>query len=122
MKNDLMLALLGIGFLCLLASFWRAHRRKDFEFSAFDLVMENGKVSKIALAFMVVLCVTTWIMIDLQIKGKMTEGYLTSFGAMWVFPLVAKVVFGKNEMPGITTMTATSITATTTQEAQNGAA
>lgn len=120
MKNDLMLAVLGIGFLCLLLSFWKAHRRPDFQFSAFDLIMENGKVSKIALAFMVVLGVTTWIMVDLQIKGKMSEGYLTTYGAMWVFPLVAKVVFNKAEMPSTSTMTMTATT--TTQEVPNGPA
>lgn len=114
-RADLMLVVLGIGFASLLVSFWRAHRRPDFQFSAFDLVMENGKVSKIALAFMLVLGVTTWIMVDLQIKGKMSEGYMTTYGAMWVFPLVAKVVFGKNDMPTTSTMTMTASTTTTSE-------
>lgn len=92
MQLFLLLALTAI-----LASFWFAHRSKNFEFNAFDLLMENGKVSKIAVAFMGVLAVTTWIMVDLQITGKMTEGYLTTYGAMWVTPLIARVVFNKQE-------------------------
>lgn len=101
-RQDIMLVVLGVGTLAMLITFWRAHRDSLIQFNAMDLIMENGKVSKIALAFMLVLAVTTWIMIDLQINGKMTEGYLTTYGAMWVLPLVAKVVFNKNEMPSVT--------------------
>lgn len=94
MQVGLLLALIAI-----LVSFWRAHHSQTFEFNAFDLLMENGKVSKIAVAFMGVLAVTTWIMVDLQVTGKMTEGYLTTYGAMWVTPLIARVVFNKQESP-----------------------
>lgn len=94
MQMFLLLSLIGIG-----VSFWRAHHSPTFEFNAFDLLMENGKVSKIAVAFMGVLAVTTWIMVDLQVTGKMTEGYLTTYGAMWVTPLIARVVFNKQESP-----------------------
>lgn len=88
---------LGLALVAILVSFWRAHHSKTFEFNAFDLLMENGRVSKIAVAFMGVLAVTTWVIVDLQITGKMTEGYLTTYGAMWVTPLVAKVVFNKSD-------------------------
>lgn len=88
---------LGLALIGIFVSFWRAHHSKTFEFNAFDLLMENGRVSKIAVAFMGVLAVTTWVIVDLQITGKMTEGYLTTYGAMWVTPLVAKVVFNKQE-------------------------
>lgn len=90
---------LVLGLIAIFVSFWRAHHSKTFEFNAFDLLMENGKVSKIAVAFMGVLAVTTWVIVDLQITGRMTEGYLTTYGAMWVTPLVARVVFNKQESP-----------------------
>jgi hypothetical protein len=99
MKPDWMLIILACAAMLVLLSFWRAHRTPGFEFNAFDLIMENGHVSKIALAFMLVLAVTTWVIIDLQIKGHLTEGYFTMYGTMWVLPLVAKVVFNKTEMP-----------------------
>ena len=106
MKNFTpMNALLVLGLAFIVLTLWRAHLGRTNPLNAFDLVMEDGKLSRVAFAFMLVLGVTTWIMIDLQIKGKMTEGYLTSFGAMWVLPLVAKFVFGKTEMPGITSST-----------------
>jgi hypothetical protein len=104
---------LALAFVMVIISFWHAHRRHDVSFNALDLVMVNGQVDKIALAFMVVLGVTTWIVIDLQLKGKLTEGYFTTYGGMWVIPLVAKVVFNKAEIPtstSVTSMTSTTVT------------
>lgn len=92
MQVFLFVALIGIG-----ASFWRAHKDHTFNFNAFDLLMENGHVSKISVAFMLVLVVTTWLMIDLQMTGKLTEGYFTIYGSMWVAPLIARVVFNKSD-------------------------
>jgi len=80
--------------------------------------MENGKVSKIALGFMVVLAVTTWVVIVKEIKGTLTEGIFGLYGTMWVLPLVAKVVFNKTEMPGTTV---TSMTTTTEKEVHHEA-
>jgi hypothetical protein len=38
---------------------------------------------------------TSWVILDLQLHGKMTEGYLTVYGGMWVAPLIARVLFNK---------------------------
>lgn len=112
MKIDWMLVILALGALLIGLSIWRAHRKPGFEFNTFDLIMENGKVSRIALAFMLVLAVTTWIVVDLTIKGKLTEGYFTMYGSMWVIPLVAKVVFNKSEAPEPGTTITTKIEST----------
>lgn len=111
--HDWMLAILAVSAVVVLVSFWRAHRNNKIQFNAMDLIMVDGKVDKIALTFMLVFLVTTWIMIDLQIKGRMTEGYMTTYGAMWVLPLVAKVLFNKTDMPGTTT--STTLTQQTTE-------
>lgn len=109
------LDLMGIFLLIILAiiaiSFWRAQKSPLLAFDAFDLIMENGRVSKIAIAFLLVLLVTTWVIVDLQLKGNLTEGYFMAYGGMWVMPLVAKVVFNKTEMP--MNSTTTSLTETT---------
>jgi hypothetical protein len=99
--RDWMLAILVLAVFSVLLSFWRAHHSALIQFSAFDLVMENGRVSKIAVAFMLVLGVTTWTIVYLTIRDKLTEGYFLAYGAMWVGPLVAKVVFNKTEMPSL---------------------
>lgn len=108
-KFDPMLTILAIVAVWVIIAFYRAHRKPGFEFNMFDLVMENGRVSRIGVAFMTVLGVTTWVFIDLQITGKMTEGFMTTYGLMWVAPVVAKVFFNKTEPPGITTVETTTI-------------
>jgi hypothetical protein len=98
MTIDWMLVVLGLVALLVAVSVWRAHRTPEFAFNVFDLLMENGRVSKIAVAFMLVLGVTTWVIINLTVKDKMTEGYLTTYGAMWVAPILVKVL-SKSEPP-----------------------
>jgi hypothetical protein len=105
--REWMLAILAGVFLLGLLMFWRAQRSRQIAFDALDLIMENGRVSRIALAFMVAFAVTTWIMVYMTIQGKLTEGLFGLYGALWVGPLVAKVVFNKNDMPGSVTSTTT---------------
>ena len=90
--------ILACGVALIVVSFWRAHKKPGFDFNAFDLVMSRGKVDKIAVVFMAVFAVTTWVIVDLQIKDKLTEGYFISYGGLWVSPLVAKVLFNKPDM------------------------
>jgi len=62
-------------FTLLLAwSFLRAHRDPEFRLDLFDLVMSDGRLSRISVAFMVTLCATTWVIIRLTLDGKLTEG------------------------------------------------
>lgn len=110
--RDIMLGVLGAAALLAVFTMWRAHRDALSQFNALDLVMENGRVSKIALAFMIAFGVTTWAFAYLTVQGKMTEGLFLAYGSMWVAPLVVKVVFNKNEMPG-TTSTTTMVQQTT---------
>lgn len=115
MKFDPMPWVLGAVAIFVVVSFWRAHCACNTAFNAFDLITENGKVSKIALAFMLAFAVTTWILIDQQIKGTLSEGVFGLYLGAWVAPLVAKVVFNKVEMPS-TTVTATVTKTETTKE------
>lgn len=72
-------------------SFYRAHRNPDFTFNAFDLLMEGGRVSRIACAFMATLVVTSWVIVRLTVEGKLTEGIFAAYVAAWVAPIVAKL-------------------------------
>jgi hypothetical protein len=113
-KIDWMLTILASCAVVVVVSFWQAHRRPGFDFNAFDLVTENGKVSNEKFTFMCAFAMTTWLMVDLHLKGKMTEGYLGLYIAAWVGPLVAKVIFKKTDMPGTITASKSSETITTT--------
>jgi hypothetical protein len=116
MKIDWMLTILVCAVVLTIYSFWHAQKNPTFDFNCFDLLMVNGKVDKTSVAFMLVLGVTTWLMVDLQIKSKMTEAYFLAYSGAWIAPLVAKIVFGKTEMPGTTTTSTTSITQATTEK------
>ncbi len=117
MKFEVMHAVLAIFILIIGVSVWNAHKSKTMVFNAFDLLMENGRVSKIAVAFMLVLLVSTWVIVDQQISGKLTEGLFGLWLTAWVTPLVAKVVFAKIDPPGTTSTTSTTIMQETTEKA-----
>jgi hypothetical protein len=72
-------------------SFYRAHRNADFVFNVFDLIMENGRVSRIACAFLATLIVTSWVVVRLTLDGHLTEGLFTAYVAAWVAPIIAKL-------------------------------
>lgn len=102
-------AALLVGLLLVVWSVYRAQKDPAFQFDIFDLLMENGRVSKIAVAFMVTLAATTWILLRLTIDGKLTEGYFASYGALWVAPLVAKLFSTPPTTSSITQTSTTTI-------------
>lgn len=92
-------------------SFYRSHRNPSIQFDLFDLLMENGRLSRIACAFMATLIVTSWVIIRLTVEGKLTEGLFTAYVAAWVAPIVAKLFSGPSSTA---TATSTSTVSTTT--------
>ena len=80
-----------IGVLAILWSVYRLHKSPDVDFNLLDLLMENGRVSKVSCEMMWSFALHSWVMIDLEVHGKMTEGYLTIYGATWVAPLIARI-------------------------------
>lgn len=109
-------AALLIGMLALMWSFYKAQKNPAFSFDLFDLVMENGKLSKTAVAFMATLIVTSWVMLRLTLDGKLSDGIFLGYGAMWVAPLVAKL-FSAQPAAGTTTTTDSTKITTSTVEA-----
>lgn len=71
-------------------SLYRANR-DIANFNLLDLIMENGRVSKIACVFLGSFATFSWVMVRLTIDGKMTEGYIGLYGATWVAPILAKL-------------------------------
>lgn len=104
-------ALLIVLALLLVWSFWRAHRDPAVRLDLFDLVMSDGRLSRLAVAFMLTLGVTSWVVIRLALDSKLTEGYFTAYGAMWVAPIVAKLF----STPASSSTTEISATSTTTK-------
>lgn len=105
--REIMLGVLAGAALLVLITMWRAHRDALSQFNAFDLIMENGRVSKIAFSYMLVLVVSTWVIVLMVWRDKLTEGMFGLYLAAWVGPLVAKLVFNKNDLPGTVSSTMT---------------
>lgn len=81
--------------LIIVWSMYRAHRSDLFrEFNLFDLIMENGRVSRLACVFMGSWLVLSYLIIRLQLDGKLTEGYYTAYAAACFAPIVAKLFTG----------------------------
>lgn len=90
-----MLAVLAILAGLLAFGFWTAQRSNN-DFDILDLVMEDGKLSRVSCVLMGSFAVTTWMMVNLTLTGRMTETYFSAYGAMWVAPLIVRLIKGKD--------------------------
>lgn len=91
-STDMLAVVLAIIILIIAVLLWRFHRDPNqSQFDLTDLLMENGKLSKISVAFLLTLLVTTWMMIYMTINKQMTEGYLAIYTAAWIAPIVTRL-------------------------------
>lgn len=94
---DLVMAgLLALGFLWLLVSIWKLHRNRAVQFNALDLLIENGRLSKVSFIVMIAFSIWTWAIVGWTLKGTVTTADFLSYGGVWVSPLLARMVFAKN--------------------------
>ena len=96
--------------LLITLSLYRAHK-DNTTFNLFDLLMHQGRVDKLACVFIGSWALHSWIMIDLQLAGKMSEGYLTLYAATWIAPVMAKMFAKAPESTTTTTLTKTEVVA-----------
>lgn len=101
-------AMLAIGILAIIWSFYRAHRNPNFDFSMFDLLMEHGRVSKVSCVFMGSFAATTWVIIRLALDGKLTEIFFAAYISAWVVPVVARM-FSNPAVAPLPSVTTTSV-------------
>lgn len=96
---NLMAVVLVVGLVVAGVSLYLAHRNPENNINIFDLFLHNGRLDKLAVVFLAAFGMTTWLMVDLQLSGKMTEGYLGLYGTMWIGPLFAKLILNKPDAP-----------------------
>lgn len=77
----------------------RLHQRVNTDFNLFDLIMQDGKASRVGITFMGTWLLSCWIMGYLVLTGKLTEQYFLIFNGSWVVPLTARVIFGAKTAP-----------------------
>ena len=102
-----MYGLLAIIAVIIGVSFYAMQKDANNQFNVLDLLMENGRTSRIAAAFNVALISTTWVFIKLSVDGKMTEGYMLTYGGMWVTPIISRM-FSTNQVTSSSTTTTTT--------------
>lgn len=89
------LSLLVLLLACLLLA--RAiHKRDkcaDSKLSLDDLLLgDDGKMSKAAAVMFGAFGLTTWMMVVLTLRDKMSEGYFGLYSAAWITPTVAALI------------------------------
>lgn len=77
--------------LIVVMTVYQAHKDKDNHFSFLDLLMENGKASKIACMTMGTWAALMFVFIGMYFDGKMTEGLVLAVGGLCFTPLVARM-------------------------------
>lgn len=75
----------------ILFSFWKTHRDPSSSINIFDLVLENGKLSRLSCAFWATFGLLAWIMIKVTQAGDISVEYVGAFGALFVAPIIAKM-------------------------------
>lgn len=99
LRTMLFLILMVVGLALALALYIR-HKSGCSKLCLDDLLMgEDGRMSKAAFLMMGAFAMTTWLMIYLALTGKMSEGYLTIYGGLWIGPTVVRLI---THRPGVT--------------------
>ena len=90
-------------------SVYRANKSEGNTFNLVDVLMENGRVSRLACVFMGSWAAMTYVFVGAYATGKMTEGLFTAYGAVTIAPLIAKM-FAPAAAPSTTTTISTNTT------------
>lgn len=73
---------------------YRAHRDPDDPFDLFDLLKINGRVSKVAVAFLTTLFTSSWYVVHEALEKQLTDTAFAAYLAAWVAPIVAAILKG----------------------------
>ena len=93
--------------LIVVLSVYRAHKNPNVDFNALDLIMQNGRVDRIACITMGTWLALVFVFIGTYLDNKMTEGLYTAFGGLCFAPLIAKM-FSTSQPSAIASSTTTS--------------
>lgn len=83
---------------------WQGQRDEGKNtFDLWDLIMDTTatgrRASGIKFAYQAAFMLTSWVIVDQEIKGTLTESVFGLYLGTWCASLIAKVVFDKQEPP-----------------------
>lgn len=94
-KTGLALILLVI-VAWMIKSLVRSHHDKNSGIRLDDLLLgDDGRLSKSACVMLGAFALTTWTIVSLVLRDKLTEGYFTAYLGAWVAPTVTRLIFNK---------------------------
>lgn len=105
----------GIGLILVLLialSVYKAHRSNS-DFNLLDLLMENGKASKISCIVMGTWASLTYVFLGMYHDGKMTEGLMMAFGGLCFAPMIARMFSTPQNSTAVSSTTTTTSLETT---------
>ena len=70
---------------------WRWHKNPTNPVDLTDLLMENGRLSRLGVTWMGSFLVMTFGFVYLILKGTITDTYAALYSATWAAPIVAKL-------------------------------
>lgn len=85
--------------LLVLLSLYKAHMNPANDINIFDLLMENGRISKVACVFIGTWVAITYVFVGTFLQGKMTEGLFTAYGGLFIVPLIARMFSPAGAIP-----------------------
>lgn len=100
-----MVIVLGFVICSVLYMLWKAQRDKGRNsFDVFDLFMDTlpdgtRRASGIKSTYQTSFIISSWVIIDQEIKGILSDSVFGLFLATWCASLIAKVVFDKSAPP-----------------------
>lgn len=87
---------LALGVVLILISLLARHRSASSKLNLDDLLLgDDGKFSKAAAVMLGSFALTSWLMVLLALRDKMTEGYLAIYVAAWITPVVTVLIKGR---------------------------
>lgn len=89
---DLLTLALSLFVIFCFVSALRMHLNRKNPFDILDLLMENGRISKASVVMMGAFALTSWILLSLTLKDKLTEGYLGIYVGAWIAPIVVRLL------------------------------
>ncbi len=98
-KSALTIALCLMLFV-MLRSLRRLSSNRSSRFNFEDLLLgADGRASKAALVMWGAFILSTWVILYLTLRNRLTEGYMGLYMASWVAPQLTGILKGKSAQP-----------------------
>lgn len=96
----ILLFILVMGIVGIAVSLYRAHNSKEVRFNLFDLIVgPDGRLVPENCIVMMAFLLHCWALVGWIVRDIVTTADFTAFGAIWVTPLVMKLLRGRQQYP-----------------------